>query len=270
MIRESVIAGSWYPDDEEELSKEIESYLNNAGKSGGKKPLSIISPHAGYIYSGQVAAYSYKQIEGKTYKRVIVIAPSHHYRIQGCALFDTGAFSTPLGTIPVDEESCTKLVESDSIFQREKAPHIEEHSVEIQLPFLQKVLGNFMLIPILCNENDIEVCRQIAKSIYGLMDDETLLIASTDLSHYYRQEEAKKLDSTLIENIKKVDAEVFVENIKKGKCEACGSSPVTIALVIGELAENPLCEIFKYATSGDVSGDYERVVGYLAAGLYKQ
>lgn len=269
MIRESVIAGSWYPDEKEELIKEIDSYLEKAGTTKQKKPISLISPHAGYIYSGQAAAYSYKQLLSKEYDRVIILAPSHHYPIRGGALFDSGAFSTPLEIAPVDEEFCEKLLNTDSIFQREKAPHIEEHSIEIQLPFLQRVLDSFSIVPILSNDNDIEICRRMAKTIIGIIDDKTLVVASSDLSHYYRQEDARTLDNILIEHIKKIDPEGLSESLKSGKCEACGSSSIIVALSLAKMSRNPESELFKYATSGDVSGEYDRVVGYLAAALYK-
>ena len=264
MIRESVIAGSWYSDGKEELSKEIDSYLENAGIAIKEKPISLISPHAGYIYSGQVAAYCYKQVLNKEYNRVIIIAPSHRYSLRGAALFDSGAFNTPLGIVPVDEESCERLLDIDPIFQREKAPHIEEHSLEIQLPFLQRALGSFKIVPILSTDNDIEICRRMAKAISDIIDDKTLVVASSDLSHYYKQKDAEALDNTLIEYIKKIDPEGFIKSLKIGKCEACGSSPIIIALSLAKMSGNAVSEIFKYATSGDVSGEYGRVVGYLA------
>ncbi|RMF92122.1 MAG: AmmeMemoRadiSam system protein B [Candidatus Schekmanbacteria bacterium] len=271
-MRESVLSGSWYPNNKEELRQDINSYLDKAEihkEKEANKPLCLISPHAGYIYSGQVAAYAYKQILGKDFKRVIIIAPSHRYPLRSCALFDTGAFETPLGLIPVDEEFCSKLKEGDTIFQSERAPHIEEHSLEIQLPFLQVVLREFKIVPMLFNDYEIDTCTRIAESLHRFLDAETLVVSSSDLSHFYPQRKAELLDHRLIEHIRDIDAEGLVNDLKNGRCEACGASPIVISLLLAKMSSSPSSAIYRYATSGDVTGDYDEVVGYLAAGLYK-
>ncbi|MBI5376090.1 MAG: AmmeMemoRadiSam system protein B [Candidatus Schekmanbacteria bacterium] len=269
MIRESPIAGSWYPGEGKALARQIDGFLQKAKCEDKETPFILISPHAGYFYSGQVAAFAYKQVEGKSFDKVVIIAPSHYHPIRGAALFGSGAFRTPLGLVDIDEDICRKLIEGDNIFKDEPRAHSEEHSLEIQIPFLQRAIGNFKMVPILSIERDMKNCTRIASAIKEIADEKTLIVASSDLSHFYNQKQALKLDSKVIEAVKELDTEGFYQNVNSGECEACGSTPILIALLIAGMFPNPKSKIYCHATSGDISGDFDRVVGYLAAGLYR-
>ena len=184
-IRESVIAGSWYPGKKEVLEPQIDKFLAKAEKVDNKGLIALISPHAGYMYSGQVAAFAYKQLEGMKIDTVIIIAPSHHVPIKGASVYNRGAFRTPLGLVEVNVELSNRLMAENPSFYFNESAHMDEHSLEIQLPFLQRVLGDFKMVPILMYDRSIKNCKSLSSTISKIFYKNTLLVASTDLSHYY-------------------------------------------------------------------------------------
>ncbi|OGL38992.1 MAG: AmmeMemoRadiSam system protein B [Candidatus Schekmanbacteria bacterium RIFCSPHIGHO2_02_FULL_38_11] len=267
-IRESVIAGSWYPGGKAALESQIDKFLANAKKEDNSGLISLISPHAGYMYSGSVAAFAYKQLEGMKINTVIIIAPSHHVPIKGASVYNKGAFRTPLGLVEIDEDLSDKLIKENPFFYFHEGAHRDEHSLEIQLPFLQRVLGNFKMVPIVMYDRSVENCKSLASSISKIVFKNSLLVASTDLSHYYSNEKAVKLDKAVIDCVQFLDPEKLSQNFDNGICEACGAGPVITTMLVSKLLGAKKSKIFKYATSGDTSGDYSRVVGYLSAGIY--
>ncbi|OGL44579.1 MAG: AmmeMemoRadiSam system protein B [Candidatus Schekmanbacteria bacterium RBG_16_38_10] len=267
-IRESVIAGSWYPGKKEVLESQIDKFLTKAEKVDNKGLIALISPHAGYMYSGQVASFAYKQLEGMNVDTVIITAPSHHVPIKGASVYNRGAFRTPLGLVEVDVNLSNKLIEDNPSFYFHEGAHRDEHSLEIQLPFLQRVLGNFKIVPIVMYDRSLKNCKSLASSIIKIVSKNTLLVASTDLSHYYSHEEAVELDKVVIDCVQLLDFQRLSENFDNRICEACGAGPVITTIIAAKSLGANKSRIFKYATSGDTSGDYSRVVGYLAAGIY--
>jgi AmmeMemoRadiSam system protein B/AmmeMemoRadiSam system protein A len=270
MIRKPAVAGSFYSSNPTQLKNEIENFLSNVEKKDIKNPKAIISPHAGYFYSGQVAANGYKHVEGKDYNIVVVFAPCHRGMFDGVSIFNGKGYETPLGVVPINTDISEKLINSSNLINFIPQAHTQEHSLEVQVPFLQVVLKNFKLIPVLVGTQDFDQLHEVAKVFYEKLKNENVLyIASTDLSHFYSSETANKLDSVAVTHIKNLDIKGFCNAVINGKTEACGAGPVSIILSLAKLYNWNRCEILKYADSGDVSGDKTSVVGYLSAIIYK-
>ena len=271
-IREPALAGSWYPGDPEILSRDVKRYLENAKEEKvDGEIVALVSPHAGYMYSGQVAAYAYKLIEGKSFDTVVVVGPSHRFPFKGASLWDRGGFRTPLGVVPVDDELSKKLMEKRKEIRFIPEAHNQENSLELQIPFLQTVLKSFKLVPIAMEPDwSWETCQYLASAIAETVrGKKVLLVASTDLSHYYTYNIAIELDRIFLNHIERFDIEGLNRDLKSNRTEACGGGPVvTIMLAAKTLGANQ-GKVLKYLNSGDVTGDRSRVVGYAAGVFYK-
>jgi len=271
-IREPVVAGTWYPGQPDILSGDVKRYLENAKKvEVGGKIVALISPHAGYPYSGQVAAHAYKLIEGKAFDSVVVIAPSHYVPFKGVSLYDRGGFRTPLGVVAVDVELSKKMMEKRKEIQFFPAAHGQEHSLEIQLPFLQVVLKTFKLVPIVMEPDwSWETCQYLATAIAETVKGKNvLLIASSDLSHFHSYDKAVELDRIVLNHIERFDPEGLNRDLKQGRCEACGGGPIISIMLAAKALGANKGKVLKYLNSGDVTGDRSRVVGYAAGLFYK-
>ena len=201
-VRAPAVAGGFYPDDPDILRTEVDSMLAQARARNIPGLRALVCPHAGYRYSGPIAASGFKQLVGRKFERVVIMAPSHYVPFSGVALPDADALRTPLGIIPVDSEA--KQLAKSQPFLIDSAPHAREHSLEVELPFLQRVLGQFNLIPLVFGDVDEAA---VAQRLNGLVDARTFFIASSDLSHYYPYERAKQLDHDTVEAILKLDVE---------------------------------------------------------------
>ncbi len=270
-VRKSVIAGSWYPGDPASLRREIVRYINSV-----KLPevtgrlIGLIAPHAGYMYSGKVAAYAYKLLERYKFNRVVVIAPSHQVYFQGVSVYTKGGYETPFGVVPLDEEIAFALLEASPVIQDFVEPHLPEHSLEIQLPFLQYMLdNNFKLTPIMMGVQSYNTCVELAKALSKVCKGKNvLLVASSDLSHYHSDREAKILDGRVLQRIESFDPDGLYEDLQNGKCEACGGGPMIALMLASKELGATRGKVLKYATSGDVTGDKSAVVGYMAAAFF--
>jgi len=271
-LRKSVIAGSWYPGAPSILRRDIENYfdlvpdLELEGEVVG-----LIAPHAGYIYSGQVAANVYKLIRGKKYDVVIVIGPSHRVAFHGVSIFSKGGYETPLGIVPVAEELAEKIkILSKTVVDIPEA-HFQEHSVEIQLPFLQVALGDFSFIPLVMGDQNANTCQELAEAIYKASHGKKILIVgSSDLSHFYNYNMAKKMDAVVLRHLKDGDAVGLLANLENGSAEACGGGPIVVVMLVAHMMNANKAHLLKYANSGDVTGDKSSVVGYAAAVYCKE
>ncbi len=271
-IREPAVAGMFYPDRPETLNRDVKTYLANAQREKiSGEVVALISPHAGYMYSGQVAAYAYKLIEGKSYDAVVIVAPSHHSLFKGASIYDRGGFRTPLGVIPVDAELSRKMMEQWKGIQFLPEAHSQEHSLEVQLPFLQVVSKPFKLVPIVMEPYwRWESCQSLARAIAdAVRGRNVLLIASTDLSHFHSYEKAVELDRVVLNDIEKLDPEALDRDLKNDRTEACGGGPVVTVMLAAKALGANQGKVLKYLNSGDVVGDRSRVVGYGAAVFYK-
>jgi AmmeMemoRadiSam system protein B/AmmeMemoRadiSam system protein A len=266
-VRQAANAGSFYPDNEKELSSLVDEYLNNVELPQLEPNIrAIIVPHAGYVYSGQVAAYAYKALIGKPISRVIIIGNSHQEFFDGASIYPRGYFETPLGKVEIDADFAQKLMDADKKIYFKESAHMEEHSLEVQLPFLQKILSNFKVVPIILG-NQTGMTDILINALKPLIDDKTLIIASSDLSHYPDYDGAKHSDGKVIaailtgnkENLANAITVLEKEGISGLETCACGSD--SIEVVMG-LMQGKNSRLLKYANSGDVSGDKSRVVGY--------
>jgi AmmeMemoRadiSam system protein B len=271
-VRPSVIAGTWYPGTPDTLAKSIEGYLSRvmAPHLDGELK-AVIVPHAGHIYSGQVAAHAYRLLEGKRFKRVILVGPSHHMGFEGVSVNLQSGYKTPLGIVPIDQEMGNKILDSGPLIRWVRRAHDREHSIEIQLPFLQKVLHNFQIVPIIMGQQDYHTCQNLANTIANSLGDrqDTLLLASSDLSHFHPYKRAKALDLEFIKYVREFDPEGLAKALAMGKCEACGGGPVIATLLAARNLGAGRAIILNYANSGDVTGAHRSVVGYLSAAIIR-
>ena len=266
-LRRPVVAGSFYPENPDTLSYTIDNYLENLPQKTIKgEIIGIISPHAGYIYSGEVAAHAYKLLQDRSYNIVVVIAPSHRAHFPGVSVYNQGGYQTPLGTVPVDITLANTLIAESPIISYVPEAHTQEHSLEVQLPFLQKVLKNFVLIPFVMGDQSYGICEKLSRALVdNLSDKKVLFIASSDLSHYYSYKKACGLDKIIVNRIEAFDYKGLAKDLEMGICEACGGGPM---IVVMETAKNLGADnsiVLKYANSGDTGGDKDGVVGYLSA-----
>jgi len=269
-IRKSAVAGTWYPGNPERLRSDVHSFLEAAESPQlAGKPVAVISPHAGYMYSGPVAGYAYKSVQGQSYKRVVVISPSHRASFPFLSIWAKGGYATPLGVIEIDEEFCTLLMEESESIQENHQPHLAEHALEIQLPFLQVSLGAFKLCPIIMGQQHIGLCRELGGVLARSIEDpqETLVVASSDLSHFHHSAKAVVMDSTVAKRIESFDIQGLHEALESGAGEACGGGPIISAMIYAQTIGHTTAQVLKYANSGDITGDRSSVVGYLAAAI---
>ena len=271
-IREPAVAGAFYPDKPEVLSRDVKRYLDNAKKEKIEGEIvALVAPHAGYMYSGQVAASAYKLVEGRTFDSVVVVAPSHRALFSGASIYDRGAYRTPLGLVPVDVELSKRMMEKRKEIQFLPQAHAEEHSLEVQIPFLQVVLKSFKLVPIVMEPYwSWETCQSIASGIAETVKGKNvLLIASSDLSHFHPYEKAVELDKIVLNHIEQFNPEGLSRDLKQNRCEACGGGPILSIMLAAKALGANKGKVLKYMNSGDVTGDRSRVVGYGAGVFYR-
>jgi len=229
----------------------------------GKIP-ALICPHAGYMYSGPVAAHSYASLEGRRRPRVVVLVGPNHAGIGSeVSVYPEGEWYTPLGSVPIDSELAKLISKSSDLISLDEYSHEEEHSLEVQLPFLQYVLGTFKLVPIVMLSQDRDTAEELGRAIAeNVSGQDALLIASSDFTHYEPDAAAKKKDMVAIERICALDVEGFYRVISEHRITACGYGPIAAILTASKLSGATDARLLKYATSGDVTGDRSAVVGY--------
>ncbi len=273
MFRKSILAGSWYAGTEDSLLEQIKNcFLHPIGprkiprvKDGKRKIVSIIVPHAGYVYSGPVAAYSYYALaeDGKP-DTFVIIGPNHTGIGSGVSIMVRGTWETPLGTVDIDGEIAEKIESKNDMIREDLRGHESEHSIEIQLPFLQFLYGkNFKFVPITMMWQNLNasriVGRAVAESIKG---KNAVVIATTDFSHYVPHEEALELDKKAIDCILALNEEKLQRTVLEHGITMCGYGPVSAAVFASKELGAKKAQLLKYATSGDVTGDRSSVVGY--------
>ena len=279
-IRRPAVSGAFYSADKEVLTKMIRGFLANVEKLDVEREiLAIIVPHAGYVYSGQVAAYSFKQLEGRRIDSLVLICNSHTGYFSGIAIDGRDLWQTPLGLVEVDKELADKLVTIDGSIQYNNTPHERDHTLEVQLPFLQTVLeGDFKIVPVLFGNTPDEGYKKLAKALAENLGENDIIVISTDMSHYPRYEDANEIDQETLEIIKDRDMsglERYIRDIKTKDIAGedtllCGIDGVRTIIELSNILQSPSIEILKYANSGDVEiGDKSRVVGYGSVIIYK-
>lgn len=273
-IRKPAVAGTFYPAGAGELAKTLAMMFAEVDKPAiVGRPFALISPHAGYPYSGKTAAKAYKLLEGEEYDTVVVVAPSHTMFFKGCAVYGGGGYQTPLGVIPTDYELATRIGSINPLVYLSNMGHAEgstrgEHALEVQLPFLQIVLGKFKLVAIVMGDQESNSIHGLAEVLAAtLRDTNTLMIASTDLSHFHSESAARKLDMTIQSAVEKFDTDLLARTLDSGKGEACGGGPVLAVMQAAKRLGATEVRFIDYTTSGATTGDFDEVVGYLSAAI---
>ena len=272
-VRKPAVAGQFYPSDPKELSQLIdECYLHPIGP--GREPpvpssksefVAVVCPHAGYIYSGPVMAHSYLHVSSLRKPDLIVVVAPNHYGIgSGVSTFKEGVWETPIGRVRVDSSAAKALVESAEIVAFDPDAHRLEHSLEVQLPFLQKIYGDSVpLLPVSLVFQDIDTARTLSEAIARVVRGKrAVLVASSDFTHYEPADQARKKDMALIEQILKMDIEGFYSTLESLSVTACGFGAMATIMETARALGLQKAELLKYASSGDTSGDNLQVVGY--------
>jgi MEMO1 family protein len=273
-IRKPAVAGLFYPSHPVELTKTIASLYASVDKIPLKgHPVAIIAPHAGYPYSGRVAAKAFKILEGEQIDTVVVISPSHTVFFRGCAVYSGDGYQTPLGIVEIDKELSHRIANIHPLVHFAATGHASggargEHGLEVQLPFLQIALGKFKLVAIVMGDQEEPSIRALSETLStALRDVNALIVASSDLSHFHPEKEARALDATIQSAVQKYDGELLLKTLESGKGEACGGGVMAAVLLATKRLGGQTANFVDYATSGETTGDFEEVVGYLSAAI---
>lgn len=273
-IRKPAVAGLFYPGDPSTLVKDIAHMYATVEKIPVEHdPVALIAPHAGYPYSGKTAARAFKLLEGRQYDTVVIISPSHTVFFQGSSVFDGSGYETPLGVVEIDAELSEKIASINPLVYFSNNGHATganrgEHALEVQLPFLQVMLGKFKLVAIVMGDQEEDSINGLAEVLASaLRGTNTLLVASTDLSHFHSQKQANRLDKHIEEAIKAYDPEMLIDYLERGKGEACGGGIVAAVMKAAKRLGGARVEFLEYTTSGETTGDFDEVVGYLSAAI---
>ena len=272
-IKRPNVSGQFYSDDPKELSQQIDRFFNGAAVTPSERFIDIaIAPHAGYVYSGPAAAYSFKAVSGYPYKTIVILAPSHFVGFDGISIWAEGGFETPLGVVNVDQDFTKKLISFDENFYFYPTAFAKEHSLEVELPFLQKTFKDFRIVPVVMGQPTWAVLKKFASALHEVIGNrrDVLIVVSTDMSHYHEDSIARKMDNRTIEAIKKLSAEeIWRECPLRSTMEMCGFVPAAAALLYAREKGLNKIELLRYANSGDVTGEKDSVVGYSSFIIYK-
>lgn len=261
MVRKPVVAGQFYTANPERLKEEIKEYLTPGAVT--EEVLGLISPHAGYMYSGSTAGAVYSRI--KPAQTFIILCPNHTGYGKPYAVMTKGSWETPLGSIPIDFQLANQLLTSSKYLEEDHLAHLYEHSIEVHLPFLQVLFENFQIIPICVSHSKDEDYKQFGLELgKGLQNfsRKVVIIASSDMTHYESQSDAQRKDKIAIEAILKLDQDMLLEKVNTFHITMCGYIPAVIMLSAAKELGAKEAELVKYTTSGETTGDYQQVVGY--------
>ena len=273
-IRKTDLAGSWYPSSSKKLTAMLEGYMKDAKLDDIPQGIiAIIAPHAGYIYSGPVAAYSFKAVSNLDIDTVIIIGFSHRRYFNAISVYDRGVFETPLGFLKIDEKLAKDLMTSHDKFYFNSEAFDNENSIEMELPYISYAFRNkdVKIVPIVIGVQSYENAKVLGDNLYEVLKDREkfLLIASTDMSHYHNYGEANAIDGIAIDTLKRLDPKEYFNKVSLKKCESCGTGAIVATMIAAKKLGADSIKILKYANSGDVTKQKDSVVGYLSAAMYK-
>jgi MEMO1 family protein len=277
-VRPSAKDGQFYPADPKKLKLAVEQFLQGSSEIPMEKPIALIVPHAGYIFSGQIAADAYRQVKGRSYDVIVALGTNHTTRgFSGISLGDYSSFRTPLGDVPVDEQISSALLAENKNCTRSRAVHIQEHSIEVQIPFLQALFPKARIVPAVIHPpEDYELCVRFGKTLAKVLKNrQALIVASSDLSHYPDYKDAAKVDRQTLETIASLDTSRIASIMKNLNApnldtRACGEAPILAAITAAKALGATRAIVAGYANSGDVpdpEGTRSRTVGYGAVVL---
>lgn len=280
-VRKPAVAGQFYPSDPAELSSLIDScYTHPLGP--GKRPpaprtmeehVAVVSPHAGYVYSGPVAAHSYLHVSSMAGPELVVVVAPNHYGVgSGVSTFKEGDWETPLGRMRVDPAAAARLADGAEVVAFDPEAHRLEHSLEVQLPFLQRIYGDSVpFLPVSLLFQDVDTAREVASALVEVVRGKrAVIVASSDLTHYEPAEVARKKDAALVQQILKMDLEGFYSTLDRLQVTACGYGAIATVMETARSLGLKKAELLRYASSGDTTGDNIQVVGYGALRFVSQ
>jgi len=273
VVRRAAVAGSWYPGTASAVAAEVDSYLEAARAAPPPGRLvALVSPHAGLRYSGPVAAYGYgllREVGGGPGLTVVLVGPSHRAAFEGVAAHARGAWETPLGRAPIDEEVSQAILDADPVVFDDPGVHRDEHSLEMQMPFLQRLLPGLRIVPLVMGSQSRREVEALATALAkALTGRRALLVASSDLSHYQPAVVANRVDATVVDEVSRFDEEALMRRLETHDNVACGGGPVVAVMKAARALGADRATVLKYGDSGDVGeGDKSHVVGYLSAAL---
>ena len=261
MIRKPVVAGQFYPQTEASLKK----MLTNLIETGAEKEdaIGIIMPHAGYVYSGHVAGATISKVQIK--KTAIILGTNHTGEGEKFSIMTKGSWLTPLGEVKIDTEIAESILKGSSLLKEDAVSHLYEHSIEVEIPFLQYLESNIKIVPITISNAELKECQKLGEEIasgFKKIGRPALFIASTDMTHYESKESAEQKDTIAIESILSLDEEKLFNKADQNKITMCGVAPTCTLISICKHLGAKKAGLVKYQTSGDISGDYSSVVGY--------
>lgn len=276
--RPPVVAGSFYPGGRENLLKEIErcfkhplgpGSLPSEEKKTESRVVALISPHAGYVYSGPVASHGYLLLSrAPKPSTVVVVGPNHQGIGTEVSIYPEGTWVTPLGGVEVDRDASYSLAQTSDVFSLDEASHRHEHSIEVQLPFLQYVLGSFRLVAVSMLDQSKNTSMKVGKALAGLARRSSVtVVASSDLTHYEPASTASEKDQELLSRITSLDVDELYTVLSGRRITACGFGPMACSMVVAKEMGAAEGRLLKYASSGDVTGDRGAVVGYASVGF---
>lgn len=269
MIRAPVVAGQFYPDDKEDLKKMIRTCLESkfgpgTEKQDEQKIFGVIVPHAGYVYSGPTACHCFKAISHQNPELAIVIGPNHYGIGSDAATMTDSKWLTPLGLVQVDTESAEQVAKKSKIIEIDAYSHSQDHSLEVQVPMLQTFLSSeFKILPIILRAQDLETAQDVGNAVYKIAQKQnSIIIGSSDFTHYEENSFAHSQDKALIEPILELDVERFYDVLREKRVTACGYGAIASTMIACKKLGATKGELLSYSTSGDVSGNNSSVVGY--------
>lgn len=267
-IRKAAVAGTWYPGSSTALAAAVDAHLEAARTDVDGDLVALVAPHAGLMYSGPVAAHAYRLLRDRRFDVAVLVGPSHFVGFDGVAAFPSGGFETPFGVAPIDDACAADVMAASPVVRANPAVHGREHSLEMQLPFVQRLAPGIRIVPLLMGHQTATTARSLGDALAAaLRGRRALLVASTDLSHYQDAATAAQMDRVVIDCVERIDADALQQALHNRPDHACGGGPTVAVLRAAAMLGATDSRILQYADSGDVSGDKSSVVGYLAAAL---
>jgi MEMO1 family protein len=266
-IRPPAVSGTWYPGAAATLASAVDQYLARAEAAPRLASLTaLIAPHAGLVYSGSVAAHAYRQLEQRDVDVVVLVGPSHFVGFDGVSIYPRGGFDSPLGVARVDEACASRLMAASPIIREHETAHVREHSLEMQLPFVRRLLPRAAIVPLVVGWQTPEVGHELGRALaLALQGVHAVMVASSDLSHFHDARFAHELDAQVVRAVERFDPDMLQELLERRAEHACGGGPMVAVMRAARALGARDAVVLDYADSGDVSGDKSAVVGYLAA-----
>ena len=268
-VRSCAVAGSWYPGTRVALERAVDAHLATAVAVEEGCPRALIAPHAGLMYSGPVAAHAYQLVRRCSYEAVVLVGPSHFVGFDGLSVWPRGAWDSPLGPVPVAEGLASSIASAHALVHENPAAHAREHSLEMQLPFVARLLPGVPIVPVIMGYQTRATAQQFGDALVrAVWGRPVLLVASSDLSHYHDARTASALDAVVLRHVEALDDEGLMRALEQEPGHACGGGPMVAVLRAARTLGATRSRVLRYADSGDVSGDKEAVVGYMAAAIW--